>query len=297
MKNIYKITNCINDKIYIGKTTRPIQDRFEEHIQEAKRYNRCLRNGKSFPYQSKLYQAMVKYGYNNFIITLVESCDESYDIDEKERYYIELYKSNTDDIGYNICKGGAGGPSQLGRHHTAEMKKRHSEMQKGKKWYNNGTDEIMIYKTHIVPDGFVPGRIYKGLCGEKNPAFGKPGINKGKHLSEETKKKLSETKKRNNALKNKIWITDGKSEFQIDLNCQEIPDGFYKGRFYKSFANSRSIIMYDLEYNQLKEFPSLSAAGRATGISAASILACCSGRTKKAGQFRWKYKNVESNKE
>ena len=290
MKNIYKITNCVNNKIYIGKTTRIIERRFEEHIQEAKRYSRCLINGKNFPYQSKLYKSMVKYGYDNFKIELIEACDDCCDIDAKEQYYINLYKSNTEAIGYNICKGGAGGPSQLGRHHSEEMKKRQSELQKDKKWYNNGTDEIMVLKNQAVPNGFIPGRIYKGLSGDKNPAFGKPSHNRGKHLSEETKKKLSETKKRNNSLKNKIWITDGKSEFQIDLNTQEIPDGFYKGRFYKGFANTRAVIMYDLEYNQLQDFPSMSAAERATGISVGSILACCSGRTKKAGQFRWKYK-------
>lgn len=290
MKNIYKITNCINNKIYIGKTTQVIEKRFQEHIQEAKRYNRYLRNGKKFPYQSKLYKAMVKYGYNNFKIELVESCADCCDIDLQEQYYINLYKSNTDEVGYNICKGGSGGPSQLGRHHTDEMKRRQSEMQKGKRWYNNGIDEIMVLRDQEAPEGFTLGRIYKGLSGDKNPAFGKPAPNKGKHLSEETKKKLSETKKRNNALKHKIWVTDGTSEIQIDLNRQEIPSGFHQGRAFKN-GNCRPIIMYDLNYNKLREFSSMSAAEQETGVSVGSILACCSGRTKKAGQFRWQYNN------
>lgn len=57
MGYIYKITNLSNQKLYIGQTKKTINERFQNHLKLAKRHvNRCL------------YDAMNKYGYNNFII-------------------------------------------------------------------------------------------------------------------------------------------------------------------------------------------------------------------------------------
>lgn len=57
--SIYKITNLINGKVYIGQTTQPIEKRFKSH---------CYKDG-----CTKLYNAMKKYGKSNFSIELLES--------------------------------------------------------------------------------------------------------------------------------------------------------------------------------------------------------------------------------
>lgn len=98
MSYIYKIVNSINNKIYIGKTNKTIQQRFKEHIQDSKKE----RNEKR-----PLYDAMNKYGTENFYIEQVEECSLE-EAPERERYWIEYY--NSFKYGYNATLGGDGNP-------------------------------------------------------------------------------------------------------------------------------------------------------------------------------------------
>ena len=83
MPYIYKITNKINGKSYIGKTLKTIEVRWSEHCQDYKKE----RNEKR-----PLYSAMKKYGVNNFSIEEIEECNEE-ELNEKERYWIEFYRT------------------------------------------------------------------------------------------------------------------------------------------------------------------------------------------------------------
>lgn len=94
MAYIYKITNNINNKIYVGKTLRTIEERFSEH---AKDYLKHL--------DRPLYKAFQKYGIENFSIEMIEECLPT-DINEKEIYWIEYYGSFK--YGYNATIGGDG---------------------------------------------------------------------------------------------------------------------------------------------------------------------------------------------
>ena len=117
MKFIYKISNLINGKIYIGKTTKSIESRFRAHVSEMKRFKRCLINNTDFGYNSRLYPAMLKYGTENFTIELVEEVSSDVNLEEREIYYIKKFNSCDLSIGYNISPGGLGGPLFLGHHH------------------------------------------------------------------------------------------------------------------------------------------------------------------------------------
>ena len=96
MGYIYKISNDINDKVYIGKTCLTITTRWNEHIHELYR----ARNN-----QRPLYNAMEKYGVEHFYIEELEQCKDEL-ISEREQYYIKLYDSYS--YGYNATKGGDG---------------------------------------------------------------------------------------------------------------------------------------------------------------------------------------------
>lgn len=96
MPYIYKITNDINGKIYIGKTLNTIRERWEEHCNDYQR-RRCEKR--------PLYSAMNKYGIEHFHIELVEECSDK-EINERERYWIEYYGSFK--YGYNTTLGGDG---------------------------------------------------------------------------------------------------------------------------------------------------------------------------------------------
>ena len=93
MPYIYKITNINTNKVYIGKTSRTIQERWKEH---CKQFNQDALN-------RPLYNAMKKYGVDNFLIEVVEECDESI-LSIREQYWIDAYNSYYD--GYNATLGG-----------------------------------------------------------------------------------------------------------------------------------------------------------------------------------------------
>lgn len=96
MAYIYCITNQINGKQYVGKTTYSITKRFQEHCADSRR-ERCEKR--------PLYSAMNKYGVENFTVEQLFECDEL-ELDSYEILFIE--KLNTYHNGYNATKGGDG---------------------------------------------------------------------------------------------------------------------------------------------------------------------------------------------
>lgn len=99
MGYIYKITNLQNNKIYIGKTTTCIQERFSKHIYEANTPN-------TKGYMFILHKAFRKYGINNFNIEQIEEIDNSL-LSDREIYWINFYNSMMPN-GYNMTFGGEG---------------------------------------------------------------------------------------------------------------------------------------------------------------------------------------------
>lgn len=100
MKNgtIYLITNKINGKQYVGQTIQSPEIRFLYHLNYANKES----NLSNMP----LAKAINKYGRENFELSILEKCEENI-IDEREKYYIELY--DTFNKGYNATKGGKDG--------------------------------------------------------------------------------------------------------------------------------------------------------------------------------------------
>ena len=101
MPYIYKITNKINGKIYIGKTSLPkIEDRMQQHIRDSKKI-RCEKR--------PLYDAFNKYGIENFTIEEIEQVANDDIASQREQYWIEklrTYIGFKDSVGYNATLGG-----------------------------------------------------------------------------------------------------------------------------------------------------------------------------------------------
>lgn len=94
MAYIYCITNLINSKRYVGKTTTSIEERWKEHCYDFQK-ERCNKR--------PLYDAMNKYGVENFMIEELEYVDSNSELSEREIYWIKelgTYGSN----GYNASK-------------------------------------------------------------------------------------------------------------------------------------------------------------------------------------------------
>lgn len=99
-KYIYKITNKINGKSYIGQTT-DYQRRFREHRNK----------GYGEEPNKPLYNAFDKYGINNFDFEVIEDLTENYN--EREKYWIQYYNTLLPN-GYNIELGGEEPPLNIG---------------------------------------------------------------------------------------------------------------------------------------------------------------------------------------
>lgn len=99
MKYIYKITCLINNKIYIGKTETSIQQRWEEHCRAS-----FLESHSD--YNFAFHRAIRKYGKENFIVEEIDTTNDSEELKEKEKYWIQYYDSYNN--GYNSTLGGDG---------------------------------------------------------------------------------------------------------------------------------------------------------------------------------------------
>lgn len=96
MKNeyiIYKATNKLNGKIYIGATTKSLEERKKDHIQKA-----LCSKGSAFQ------EAIAHYTIDNFIWETIDTANNVNELAEKEKEYIKLYDSNH--TGYNSDEGG-----------------------------------------------------------------------------------------------------------------------------------------------------------------------------------------------
>lgn len=96
MVGIYKITNTLNNKCYIGQSI-DIETRWIQHIYE----------GKHNTQKGRLYPIMFQDGIENFTFEIIEECPLNQEVlNQKERYWIKFYNSFED--GYNSTIGGQG---------------------------------------------------------------------------------------------------------------------------------------------------------------------------------------------
>lgn len=142
MVGIYKITNLINNKCYIGQSTN-IYNRFSQHRSAS----RCE---KDLAYNFNIHQAMRKYGIENFIFEIIEECSKE-ELIQKEVYWINYYDSFKN--GYNMNPGGFGGfKSQEHRDKCCAILQQQNEKQKAEnhpKAKISNEEVLLIRKRYI----------------------------------------------------------------------------------------------------------------------------------------------------
>lgn len=195
---VYKTTNRINGKIYIGQKQSSVF-----------LGNKYLGSG------SLIKKAINKYGCDNFNVDLIEFCVDKQTLDSREKFYIKEYCSTDISIGYNIADGGQGG--NLGE----TVNKRISDKLKG----------VTVSETTKIKISDSLKKKHIRLSDEQKKIIGE--ANKGKVLSKETRQKISSTRLSRTYTykapnKNKISINNGET-FRYICSYEVIPDGWSRG--------------------------------------------------------------------
>lgn len=282
MGYIYKITNLINNKIYIGQTIRTIEKRWQEHLWNSF-------NEKSLSYNCLFHKAIRKYGKDNFKIEKLEEC-ENKDILMKEKYWINYY--NSCNTGYNSFVGG-----ELGKPKISKI-----EEEKVLELWKSGLNRLEIAKQlNCCPEAV-------SVSLHSNGVDKKDIKDRG---YEQTRKPISQYTLNGEYIRTFKGLREAERHFNKNYDCgirsaatetsnQKTAFGF-QWRFTDSTENiekvtfingkAKEICQYDLEMNLLNTFSSISEAKRF--LKKGDISSCLRGKTKTAGGYIWKYKNEE----
>jgi len=115
---IYKATNKLDGKCYIGQSKFSIERRMNEHLKSSRRPRPRF----------YIHRAIKKHGIDNFTWEVLAECDTHKELDKAELKFIEQYKSLAPN-GYNMVFIATGGDifSQLPKQKQNEIRKRISE--------------------------------------------------------------------------------------------------------------------------------------------------------------------------
>jgi len=204
---IYKATNKVNGKCYIGQTSKVLNKRIYNHFN--------IRKKKSCPY---FHNAIHKYGEDNFLWEVIEECSSKKEMDEMEFHYIKQYNSLAPN-GYNLTMGGGG---SCGYKHTKEECKKISIRNKGILKTKEHKENLSKAREKLWKD---PNSVYNTKDFREKMSevqSGKGNGMYGKKHTEETKSKISEKAKLRIGEKNSMWGRRG------DKSPQFNKDNLYK---------------------------------------------------------------------
>jgi group I intron endonuclease len=180
---IYKSTNLINGKCYIGKSVTKLKYRKSQH-----RHYAFEKNGQDY-----FHSALRKYGIENFKWEVIYECDDKLILNIMETMKIIVNHSHyTEGKGYNLTWGGECGQKK-GFKHTEETKKKMSKSHTG------------VSRTPHTEE--TKRKMSKSAKGKKKSIEARQNMSKSKKgcvsprkgcvLSEETIRKIQNTKKIN----------------------------------------------------------------------------------------------------
>lgn len=184
---VYKTTNNINGKIYIGKDT--------------KNSHNYLGSGKYFR------NAIKKCGRENFTKITIDIANNKLELNEKEIFWIKFYDARNPEIGYNILEGGEGVGSGeehpfYGKHRSIETKQKLS--------LANAKERHPLYGKRLSEEHRI--KISLALKGRISPM-------KGKKLTEDTKKRISESNRGEN---HPLWGKHHSEETKLKMSLSKI---------------------------------------------------------------------------
>lgn len=268
LSGIYCITNVLNGKKYVGQA-KDINSRWHSHIAS-------LQNGTH--YNSHFQRAWDKYGEDSFTFSILEICNIS-DLSNREIHYITLLE--TFKCGYNMTMGGEG---TRGYRHTDEYKAHMSEIYKGR----NFSPETRL-KMSLAKKGKAPAQTENFISGRKI-AVEKL---KGRKFSDEHKKHLSEAKKgcipwnKGKHLSSEYSPTYGKH--LSEETKKKIGDANRGRPASQAVIDAASKKVRCVETGRV--YPSITAAAKEYGVTIYALSNVLRGKSKTCRKLHWEYVN------
>ena len=289
MIGIYKVTNKVNNKSYIGQSI-DILRRFKEHHTNPFEENNPAN-------KSIFYQAIRKYGIENFSFEILEECSIE-ELNEKEEYWIKYYNTY---IGWENCQGynmtiGGSGIKKVNPEEIVSLWQEGYSIEEIMYILNSSYSTITKYLhqnnlAYISLDKrktlFAPCRkvLQYSLSGNFIKSY--------ESVSEAVRSLLKEHPKANSGCicyacnqkittaYNYIW------KYSDDTTPISV---FVEKANQKKHHKNRSVNQYDLQGNFLQTFSTIKEAQlfiKAKSIT--SIINACKGRSKTSGGYIWKY--------
>lgn len=254
---IYKITNKINNKAYVGFTKKPIDEYWDKRCYLAEKgYDKSQTTGGRF-----IMNAIRKYGKDNFTMEIIYvSYDVEHTFEVMEEHFIRQFKTHWSEGGYNLTYGGSG---QKGLKHK---RKSRQKMRKSQKGTNNGFHgKHHNEETKWKCGARTRGKTYENIYGSEKAneikqkqsklKKGKPAWNKGISVKQEIRNKIRETIKKNKN-NNKVFrwwkitlpdgivhITKDRRQFceEHDLNYNTVNDYSQKQKPYRGYYFEKTL--------------------------------------------------------
>lgn len=300
---IYKHTSP-SSKVYIGMTKQTVDRRSQ--------------NGNGYNTQRLFWNAIQKYGWENFEHDILEDNLTHDEACEREQYYIRLYKSNIRKFGYNVTSGGDGCKDrgkQIAQIKNGSIVNVFSSEKDASKKLKMSHGSIGNYVNDGVEHG---GYILKTISFEKYLEYKNQENEKDLYsfrnniFDENTNKQIEKNKKGRISICK--YSLDGKFIEKYDgineageLNntsniCYAIKHNAQAGGYMWRYdngdysdiepyhANGRRVMQIDIKSNEIISiYKSLKEAEINTGISFKQIWKGCNGQRKSVGGYIWKY--------
>lgn len=261
-----------NDKVYIGITSQDVNKRW--------------RQGEGYKNQF-IYKAILKYGWENILHQILLDGLSKEQAEEKEIEYINKYKSNNPDRGYNVSNGGncCGTHSEETKRKIAESNRRRGCKPETREKIRQGNlGKIITDEQKAKISNTLKGRVFTQEHKEKIRAS-----RIGTELSLETKKKISEKRmgqkfKCNDPAKRGKQISDAMK--RRNLNKPEIMEHMRTASIKKC---SKPVLQQTIDGEDIRIWASAAEIERILNINHVQISRACKKEGKILAGYLWRF--------
>lgn len=230
---IYKITNLVNEKVYIGQSARGVTERFHRHIQDAM----------SERLDTHFARAIRKYGPDNFTVEVIDSADTQDELNQKEQYWIQQYDSIRHGYNETDATYKCGGNTYMGKD-GLEMYYIRNKIRATKIGGLNPNSRKVKCRSELTGEEMIFGSMKEcqEYFGETNHQFVSRRVNR-----------------------------DIKSLYLTEWNFAYLEEPYHEMEEYPIRKTRMKLLVTDLKTKRSREYPSLILLSKTLGVPAETL--------------------------